>query len=107
MNITVRWLARQVFPQGHSAKNRTMVESITFNPSDWYELQFDKYAHLIDRETMRKLLVMGTVGYLFGATLQIDENVPVGKVKVTLGKLQSVNGDKVAIAEGEPTLVER
>jgi len=69
----------------HTISNATGVNYVGLNPIDWFVMLTDPGLNqLIDKETQKKLIDSGVVGYLWGGTIVLDKRIPQGVGLVTL-----------------------
>lgn len=59
------------------------ITYVLFNPADFHFFTSLNPDFIFDRETQRKLIQTGIVGYLWGATIVLEEDIDANTVVVT------------------------
>lgn len=78
---------------GKFAERKTHASFVLFSAADWFLFALAQ-RDLFDRETQRVLIDEGTMGYLWGATLAIDNLVPKGTVYVSSAEREAIFSKK-------------
>jgi hypothetical protein len=79
---------------GHFVTPTRRVDTVFITPVDFYRLQIDP-RFTFDRETERRVLLKGVVGYIWGAVIRLDFNLPHGSVRLSGEDIPAVAGESL------------